>query len=572
MGEGAATATRAGTGAPPADELTDDLADRVRTLDRWIDPELRAVVEDRFWAPIERLTGLEAMVADPTFPGDPGAHVALYADHGPNHARDVAARAASLGQWAFGPLVAARPDDRAELVTGVAVLLALVHDIGMCTDPPVGRRLHAQYAAQLVFSDTFAAVMDALIATDAGRLRSGIERASVRAGVALDVDRTAREVLACAVAHSKSTVPAPWLDDRPHLRSVLRYVVATELASQAVPVDAALDAALDDPGQATFAWITDDAFADLALDVIDAIRLVRAADALRQRGTTLRTSAGFEVVVDARTGAAATVVRSASRRSAFLLEVTKPIVVGEANIRGAELSPGALRFDFHRGALATPDGAASVAAAVAGVIDDIQRDILPSFPGVPIDLELVEPTDAPRFAAAVRDRFVALRPELTPTVHLVAGVEHPTVPPRFDWRGRGRPLADERRQLVLDRIEAHGTRIEHDAATLFESALVVDVDAGEVVIEPGEDASFVVVAFDTGLVVTPLGGYRPAAIEPWVPVGTVGVLRGHDRNSRVSSTRALEVLVIPDHSFLAHWAVPYDAHELVARVRDRGLR
>ena len=40
----------------------------------------------------------------------------------------------------------------------------------------------------------------------------------------------------------------------------------------------------------------------LADDAIDAVRLVRAADALRQRGTTLRTSAGYEIFIDTDSG------------------------------------------------------------------------------------------------------------------------------------------------------------------------------------------------------------------------------------------------------------------------------
>lgn len=544
-------------------DAVDDQAARIAALEQWIAPDLRSVIEDRFWAPIERLTGLDSMVSDPSFVVDPGTHLSLYSDHGPNHATDVAARAASIGTWAYGALVAPRPPARAELSTGVAVLLSLVHDVGMCTDPPVGRRLHAQYAAQLVFSPDFAAVMDELLRTDAGRLRTGLERAGVADG---DVSRVAREVLACAVAHSKSTVPSTLLDQPRRLRTLLHYVERTALAEQG----AAAEGAVADDG--SFAWLADERFADLALDVVDAIRLVRAADALRQRGTTLRTSAGFEVVVDARTGGAATVVRSATRRSAFLLEVDKPIVIGEANIRGAELSAGLLRFEFHRGSLASDGAAARVADAVAGVVDDIQRDILPSFPTVRFDLALVEPADEPKFASQVRDVFLSRRPELAEQVALVPGPVYASVPPAFDWRDRGHELPVSRQRLVLERLEAHGLRVESPLEELFERTCVVDVAAGEVLMRPGEDASFAVVAFEPGLVVAPIGGYRPAAIEPWIPVGTIGVLRGHDRNSTITATRPIEVLVVPADVFLAHWAVPYDAAELVARVRSRPAR
>ena len=57
-----------------------------------------------------------------------------------------------------------------------------------------------------------------------------------------------------------------------------------------------------DPTDA-FAWLaaTDTPQAEFADDVVDALRALRAADVLRQRGTALRTSGGYEVFFDART-------------------------------------------------------------------------------------------------------------------------------------------------------------------------------------------------------------------------------------------------------------------------------
>ena len=48
---------------------------------------------------------------------------------------------------------------------------------------------------------------------------------------------------------------------------------------------------------------------------------------------------------------------------------------------------------------------------VAGVVDDIQLDILPSFPGRRLDLELATPHDDSTFAERVRRAFAARRPE-----------------------------------------------------------------------------------------------------------------------------------------------------------------
>ena len=530
-------------------------------LEPWIPDHLRAIVEARFWAPIEQLTSLDAMVADPDFRIDPGGHIGLYSDHGPNHARDVAIRAVAIAGWACGPLIDERAPERVQLVTGVAVLVSLIHDVGMCVVPPVGRALHAQYAAQLVFSPEFADVLDELVRTDSGRLRTHVERTGVAA--LAPVATVVAEVLATAAAHSKSTVPISLFDDRASFRAVMQYICRTELTRQLHTTDRHLD----DDG--TFAWLTDPDHREFADDVIDALRLVRAADALRQRGTTLRTSSGFEIVVDARTGRAVTVLRSTSRRSAYLLEVDRPIVVGEANVRGAEITPDGLRFDFHRGDLATEAAEQAVAGAVAGVVDDVQRDILPTFPRRALGITIVEPSSRPEFADRVRTEFLARRPELADLVDIAPPAPTPTTPPAFDWRRRGRPLDADRRNLVLRRMAEHGTKVVHDPTPMFADALVLHVGAGEVVIAPGEHASFVVVPFEHGLVVEPLGGYRSDAALPWLPVGTIGVLRGHDRNSTVSATHVVEVLVIPDDAFLRYWAEPYGVDELVDRIARR---
>lgn len=541
-----------------AHEVVDDeVALSVDALDPWIEPQLRLLIEDRFWAPIERLTSLEAMVADPSFLLEPGAHLGLYSDHGPNHARDVALRAASISEWAIGTLVADRGPERRSFITGVAVLLSLIHDVGMCVDPPVGRKLHAAYATQLVFCDSFADVLDQLLSSDAGRLASGVRAAGVDEALARTV---ACEVLACALAHSKSTVPARLLDDRAGFRTQLQYVLSTDLAAQ---LDAT-DRAVADDG--SFAWLDPAVAPRLADDVIDAVRIMRAADALRQRGTTLRTSAGFEVVLDGRTGQAAAVLRSRDRRSAYLLEVDSPIVVGEANIRGAEIDPHRLEFQFHRGALATDEMSERVADCVAHVIDDIQLDILPTFPATNFDIELVAPDDDPSFAERVRDAFVWRRPELRDRVVVANGVAVTSVVPTFDWCRRGRSLDVEARPSVLANMVLHGMRLTRTSEVMFADVVVVDVEPGDVIMSPGEAANFVIVPMGPGVAIAPLGGYQPMAVEPWIPVGTIGVLRGHARNSTVTADQSLEVLVIPDTAFLARWAEPFDGPTLVERV------
>jgi hypothetical protein len=137
-----------------------------------------------------------------------------------------------------------------------------------------------------------------------------------------------------------------------------------------------------DPTRDSFAWLDspDSAHRALADDVVDAARLVRAADALRQRGTTLRTTAGYEIFIDAQTGQAVYSLRTSVGDRLFLLRVDNPVGAGEANLRKAELTRTATWVSFHRGRFSSPAAAAAAAGeATARVVADIGDDVLGAF-------------------------------------------------------------------------------------------------------------------------------------------------------------------------------------------------
>ena len=139
----------------------------------------------------------------------------------------------------------------------------------------------------------------------------------------------------------------------------------------------------DDPSQ-SFAWLTAPSGpqAELADDVVDALRALRAADVLRQRGTVLRTSGGFEICMDAETARAVCTLRPASGDAAYVIIYDDDRGAGEANIRVAFVTPqGHLRIAFHRGAFGSEAAARRAAASVASVIVDIEADVIPSFGG-----------------------------------------------------------------------------------------------------------------------------------------------------------------------------------------------
>ena len=66
------------------------------SLDRWVSPRIRQLIEDRFYAQVTRQASFELLSRDPEFLRRPGAHVGLFADHGIVHVRDVATRILSV--------------------------------------------------------------------------------------------------------------------------------------------------------------------------------------------------------------------------------------------------------------------------------------------------------------------------------------------------------------------------------------------------------------------------------------------------------------------------------------------
>ena len=387
------------------------------------------MLEERFWHRVEEGSRLESLSADDdALLSAPDAHPALFADHGVVHARDIATGVVDLAEAVEGVLLPHRPAGRRDFVIALAVVIAYLHDVGMADSTPVGRRIHAIYAAQVPFSGELDDVLD-LLSAHGGPV---VERiAAVDAVTPFSVSRgvVLRELLSLAVGHSKSTVPADVLGNTTALRKLMQLVVLTDLeqhrAATATPTpDDDLPAELcanarwyTDAAREAYVWLDspDAAHRALADDAIDAARLVRAADALRQRGTTLKTAAGYEIFIDADTGEAVFALRR-RQRPFFCLRVDSPLSAGEANLRGAFVTPhGHLRVAFHRGRFRSQDGAAAARAATARVVADIGADVFGAFavrrpsPDLPAPsrdpstrrLELERPSDEPSLTDAV---------------------------------------------------------------------------------------------------------------------------------------------------------------------------
>jgi hypothetical protein len=564
-------------------------------LDDHLPRPVRTYLEERFWQPIEAQASLEVLYDDPSFLADPGTHPAIFADHGVVHVRDVSIGLIRLLDTINGVLLPARPASRHRFVQALGVATAYLHDIGMVDMTPSGRRVHALFAAHAAFGPDVTPLVEHLLA--AGPVRARVVEVADRAPFETPLEIVVREMLSTSVAHSKSAVPAPVLDDRVALRRLLQRVVFTSLDdhrsgprlpqaadTSPMPADANSDA-YDDPSQ-SFAWLAAPSgpHAELADDVVDAMRALRAADVLRQRGTVLRTSGGFEICMDAATARAVCTLRPATGDAAYVICYDDDRGAGEANIRAALITPqGHLRIAFHRGGFGSHEAARRAAESVAGVIVDIQADVIPSFScasvggGVrparrsnrDIRIQLERPGDRPAFADDVAALVAEREPSIAHRLVTVADTEGaaPEEQRRFFGAtpvdGAG-PEADE----LLRHMAEHGVETAGlDRAAAFAEACRATIRPDEVLVAPGSPPSFVYVPIGSGLVVRPAGGYAPSPLPPWVPVGTTGVIRRAERNSEIVAAQEVDVIMIPGELYARAWFRPIPVAELAARLR-----
>ncbi|HYH93362.1 MAG TPA: hypothetical protein VD763_09405 [Candidatus Saccharimonadales bacterium] len=563
-------------------------------LDDFLPRDVRTFLEERFWRPIEAQATLEVLRDDPEFLADPGRHPAIFADHGVVHVRDVAIGLARLLDTINGVLLPCRSPERQRFVQTLGVGLAYLHDIGMVDMTRSGRRVHALFAAHAAFGPDVGPLIDRLLAT--GPVGARLAETAAQAPFATSLEIVLREMLSMSVAHSKSAVPSDVLDDRAAFRRLMQRVIFTTLDdhrtarqhpratdTSRLPADANTDR-YDDPSE-SFAWLSAESgpHAELADDVVDALRALRAADVLRQRGTVLRTSGGFEVCMDAETARAVCTLRPATGDAAYVVIYDDARGAGEANVSAAFVTPqGHLRIAFHRGGFGSEEAAQRAAASVADVVVDIQADVIPSFGGVSIGgglipqtrsvedvlIQLERPDDRPAFADDVLAQVAALDPSIARRLVSVADTDGaaPAEQRRFFAAAPVDGLGSEADEL-LRRMARHGVATEGlDRAAAFAEVGRASIQAGEVLVVPGSSPSFVYVPTGPGLVVRPDGGYAPSPLPPWVPVGTTGVIRRAERNSEIVAQREVEVIMIPGELYARAWLRPLRVDELAVRL------
>lgn len=445
-----------------------------------------------------------------------------------------------------------------------------------------------------------------------------------------DPQTTLREMLAMSTCHSKSKVPVDVLNDPARLRSLMQEAVSTDLSmlywqQEVQRAEAALEAAqqAQDPDttlqalqgcveeakrarkiykehysgstvlstlerfyhdfpKESFTWLTDEhpELCLLADDVIDTLRALRCADALRQRGTNLKTSGSYEIFVDQESGDAIIALRQ-GQEQLFLLRIRDAHRAGEANLASIELQrDGDLRLSFHRGRFANQQMVERAAYAAAFVINDIQSDVIDSFRRPADDLEpelksyqdilfLIESTDDNlQFAQIVAQQLQQINPALANQIVSVPSMQNVPLAEQKRYLGAGELDWDSStKQEFLCKLEQTGHKTEGiDLNAGFEHVRQITLQVGETLIDAGSVAHFVYIPLEEGLRVVPLGGYASFSVNAWMPLGVTGVVRGAIRNATVSADRDVKLIAIPKEVYLRYWHHPYSIEELFQKL------
>lgn len=560
-------------------------------LDRFLSPALREWIEQTYYARINRQAELSHVLADPDFLARPNEHIALFADHGVVHVRDVAHQILHVLEAAHGVLIPERTPDRFGWMQGLGVALAYVHDIGMAEPGIRGRPMHAEYVTQAALGPEFDTVIDHLRADD----RGGI---ATRTGAFDEI--VVRELLAMAICHSKSKVPIELLNDPQRLRALLQLAATTDLealyhlqrhkpgqksaedrlagSAHGLPsqISGTLAQRYGDFATAGFGWLapTDAAGRDLLEDTVDTLRALRCADALRQRGTALKTSGNYEIFIDRRNASAIFALRPDAQRQ-FLLEVADPVSAGEANVSSSELgTAGNLRIGFHHGKFRDTETIRYAARCAAHVVNDIHADTLGSFarpleqcdPGLAARLAeatiVLESTpDNPDFLHLVEEALRVLNADAARRVRhaLPAAATDPPQPSSLRFPIRPLRLEMSQRHALFETLARFGHRTEGiDPVAAFEDVGQISLEPGDVLVRAGEPSDFVYIPLEPGLFGQPVGGYQPFPVAAWTPVGVTGVVRGAARNSTITASARVSLIAIPRDAYLDFWHRTYD--------------
>ena len=330
-----------------------------------------------------------------------------------------------------------------------------------------GRATHSEFAAQELYTPELDPYLKIIWNDNCGNLPWRITQLCKKGLIQAEPETVLRECLALVPAHSKSAFPIDILNHSPRLRehilTLLQYdleylyyknqikkleekrkktpsskkqslekeikkfqrlLASKEKTKFTSKTKTILSRLYGKDLKNAFSWLlsSNPEVLEFVEDLKDTLRTLRCADALRQRGTSFKTSGGYQIFVSQYTGNAIFALTN-QKQQMFLLALDTPHAVGEANIQRCEYTKtGHLIISFYTGFFHTEKALHHSAQCVAMIINDILGDVIDSlkFPThhpyhenrEPIQILLENVHDNWRYTQLVSDALKKINPSL----------------------------------------------------------------------------------------------------------------------------------------------------------------
>jgi len=597
----------------------------VNFLNNVISPAFRLSIEKNYYEKINTQAQISQSLKDPFFLNHPLEHISLTNDHGIVHVRDIAIRVLALIDEINGIHFPKRNDTRIEFMKGLGVIFAYIHDIGMLNVKNINEDYHEIIASQTVFQPAFEDNLSLLWEENSGNVAWRITKLVIKKSLPHNSKTLLREILSLSGMHTKKICPINTLNDPHEFRKLIQEVIAYPLQYQVLQqqyneaerqlrtalvsetnrkqtyeeqkqaaeknlneygtpvVNTFLNIFYADVWKDSFQWLISDnpEVSELRQDILDTLRVLRAANASRQRGSKLRATGEHQIFLDHQSAKAVFAVNT--HQKMLLLESQNTLLAGEVNLSSTEFTQaGDLRISFYRGTFGDETATKRAIFNAALAINEVQDDMIGSFQHksgadfikqfTPSYILLENCDDNPEFSNLVKEQLVILNPELKDTIRIVPSLQNATEQERNRYLSSGELNWDLKTENeMLENIANSGQKIiGMKAKEAFNHVKAAKISAGEVLVQAGSPASFVYIPLTEGLIGYPLGGYAPFHINTFIPLGNVGVIRGDTRNSTIIAEKLVEVLMIPKEVFLEHWHSTYTDQEFSSVLKSMG--
>jgi hypothetical protein len=548
-------------------------------VDKYLSPTVRRHIEEMYYEKINQNAQLSVVINDPVFLAHPFKHVAFSTDHGIVHVRDIAMRVLVLIDELNGIHFPKRQPSRLGFMKGYGAMLSYVHDVGMIGVKSVEHDNHAEVSAEMMYNDFFDKQIALLWDENSGNVAWRITQLAFKKAITQPPHLVLREMLALAGAHRKENVPSDTLNHPGELRRLMQEMLGNSKL---------LKIFYDDFKRDSFSWLISEnnEVRELVDDIIDVLRVLRCANASRQRGERLRATGGFQIFLDHHTANAIYAINMGEKL--LLMESKDTLLAGESNLSGTEFThAGDLRVSFYRGNFDDEKVTEHAVFNAALAINEVQADIIGSFARPPagqdnasgdyskkwkpVYILLENSDDSELFAQRVKDQLIILNPSLKEIVRTVPSLQNATESERNRYLLAEEITWDLKTQKeMLEKISQSGHKVSAmQPQKAFSHVKCSTVNAGEMLIQAGTMGSFVYVPLSEGLVGYPLGGYEPFRSHQYVPLGNVGVIRGDTRNSTIVAETTVKVLMIPKEVYLDSWHYTYSEDEFTQMLKNK---